>query len=90
MDIRVTTIKLGEGLSSTVFLGSFNGTPCAIKKISSIYFARFPNRRARLVNESAIHTELDHENIVKMFGFNIPDKTALYFYIRMDGIRGFT
>ncbi|KAK9830308.1 hypothetical protein WJX72_010919 [[Myrmecia] bisecta] len=58
--------QIGEGGFSTVYEGTYNGTPVAIKKFKDIGLAE--SRLQQLNNEAFIMSRLDDPNIVRFHG----------------------
>ena len=59
--------ELGKGFNSFVYLGKFNGTPVAVKRIETARLGGLDQRE-----ESAMRT-LDHPNVLKLF--HVTDET---------------
>ena len=67
--VKVSDNVLGCGNSGTVYKATYNGIPCAAKRVDS-YRLRYWHTKDNhyFVQECLQHSQLEHKNIVKMLG----------------------
>ena len=80
--------ELGEGGSSTVYLGKYeaNGAPVAVKVFDPIQALR-PDFLERFQQEAELLIELEHENIV--MGYEVGEEAGFH-YFSMEAVDGDT
>jgi len=75
---------IGEGAFGCVVLGTWNDSPCAIKKINSIVLKGM--KPERILAEAKIQYSLKHPNIVQLFGISLDKDRDLWLVMRLiDG-----
>ncbi len=97
--IEILERKKGEGGSALVHKGRVQkkissafpdeGTVLAIKEYKSSILA-IPNQRARIRQEGELGVEIDHPNLVKVYGSHVPNTGDEKCYLFMEWVDGET
>ena len=69
--VQLGSHELGRGAFSRVFAADYDGTQCAAKELHSVLADNTEIRR-RLLQECAVHSKLQHPNVVKLLGLYYP------------------
>ena len=85
--VKIHNKELGPGGTGTVYEADYNGIPCAAKRVEPIrlrYLHTVGNRY--FLRECLLHSNLKHENIVKMLGvlYDTTDQSSLNPFLVME------